>query len=303
MVMSGYSQTQSQAAVPAMPEGAPVLRHRISWGAIIAGALVAIAIGTALNVLGFAIGIANVDAQAHDTPDASTFGIVGSIWLLVSNLLGLALGGYTAARLSGTSDNADATLHGASVWALAFLISAVLLGNVVAGTASTTASALSSVVGGVAQGAGHVAQAAAPSVNGEELVDRARIALSGPTDPARMTPEQRGAEIGSLVGKRAANGDLSGDDRTRLNRLVAAEAGISEQEAATRVQGYEADAKRTADEAARKAREAADAAAKAASIASFWVFAALVLGAIAAIIGARTGTRDLVYLAGRRTAV
>jgi hypothetical protein len=35
-------------------------------------------------------------------------------------------------------------------------------------------------------------------------------------------------------------------------------------------------------------------------MAAYWAFAALVLGAGAAIIGARTGTRDMVYLAGRR---
>lgn len=300
--MSGYAQSQNQASSVAMPEGAPVLRHRISWGAILAGALIAIAVGAALNLLGFAIGVTNVDAQAQDTPSATTYGIVGSIWMLVSNLLGLALGGYAAARLSGTSDSGDATLHGAAVWAAAYLVSAVLLGSVVSGAASTATSALSHVVGGIGQAAGGAAQAVAPSVNPEELADRARIALSGPADPARMTTEQRGAEIGSLVAKRAANGDLTGDDRTRLNRLVAAEAGITEQEAAARVQAYEADARRVAQEAERRAREAADAAAKAASIAAFWVFAALVLGALAAIIGARTGTRDLIHLASRRTA-
>ena len=298
--MSGYAQSQNQASSLALPEGAPVLRHRISWGAILAGALIAIAIGAALNLLGFAIGVTNVDAQAHDTPSASTYGIVGSIWMLVSNLLGLALGGYAAARLSGTSDSADATLHGAAVWAAAYLVSAVLLGSVVSGAASTATSALPHVVGGIGQAAGSAAQAVAPQVNPEEMVDRARLALSGPADPARMTTEQRGAEIGALVGKRAANGDLTGDDRTRLNRLVAAEAGITEQEAAARVQAYEADARRVAQEAERRAREAADATAKAASIAAFWVFAALALGALASIIGARTGTRDLVHLASRR---
>ncbi|WP_458093496.1 hypothetical protein [Roseomonas sp. WA12] len=305
--MSGYAQSQNQTTSLATPEGAPVLRHRMSWSAIIAGAVIAIAIGTALNVLGFAIGVTMVDAQGRDTPSAGSFGIAGSIWLLVSNLLGLAIGGYTAARLSGTSDTSDATLHGGAVWATAYLVSAVLLGSLASGAASTATTALSSAIGGIAQGAGQAvsgaAQAVAPSVNPEELADRARIALSGPSDPARMTTEQRSAEIGSLVAKRAANGDLSGDDRTRLNRLVAAEAGITEQEAGARVQAYEADARRVAEEAERRAREAADAAAKAASIAAFWVFAALVLGALAAIIGARTGTRDLVHLNARRSAV
>lgn len=300
--MSASSQASYQSTQPIVPEGGPVLRHRISWGAILAGALVAIVIGTTLNILGAGIGLTTVDAQAHDSPAASTMGIAGAVWLLFANLLGLAIGGYVAARLSGTSDRGDATLHGAAVWATAYLVSAVLLGSLVSGAANTAGSALSGVMGTVTSGAGQAVRAAAPQVDPSQLAERARAALSGPTDPARMTPEQRGTEITQLIGKRIAGNDLSGDDRTRLNRLVAAEAGISEQDAATRVQSYEAEAQRTAQEAERRAREAADASAKAASITAFSLFAALVLGAIAAIIGARTGTRDMVYLASRRTA-
>jgi len=299
--MSASSQSQYQPSQPVVPEGAPVLRHRISWGAILAGALVAIVIGTALNILGAGIGLTTVDAQAHDSPAASTMGIASAVWLLFANLLGLAIGGYVAARLSGTSDRSDATLHGAAVWATAYLVSAVLLGSLASGAANTAGSALSGVMGTISSGAGQVVRSAAPQVDPTQLAERARAALSGPSDPARMTTEQRGAEITQLVGKRIAGGELSGDDRTRLNRLVAAEAGISEQDAATRVQAYEAEAQRTAQEAERRAREAADASAKAASITAFSIFAALLLGAIAAIIGARTGTRDMVYLASRRT--
>ncbi|WP_232480019.1 hypothetical protein [Roseomonas sp. KE2513] len=301
--MSATNQSQYQTSQPVVPEGAPVLRHRISWGAILAGALVAIVIGTALNILGAGIGLTTVDAQAHDSPAASTMGIASAVWLLFANLLGLAIGGYVAARLSGTSDRSDATLHGAAVWATAYLVSAVLIGSLVSGAANTAGSALSGVMGTVTSGAGQVVRSAAPQVDPGQLAERARAALSGPADPARMTTEQRGAEITQLIGKRIAGGDLSGDDRTRLNRLVAAEAGISEQDAATRVQAYEAEAQRTAQEAERRAREAADASAKAASITAFSLFAALALGAIAAVIGARTGTRDMVYLASRRNVV
>lgn len=300
--MSATSQSQYQTAQPVVPEGGPVLRHRVSWGAILAGALVAIVIGTTLNILGAGIGFTTVDAQAHDSPMASTMGIAGAIWLLVANLLGLAIGGYVAARLSGTADRGDATLHGAAVWATSYLVSAMLLGSLVSGAANTAGSALSGVMGTLSSGAGQVVRSAAPQVDPGQIVERARVALSGPADPARMTPEQRGAELTELLGKRITGGELSGDDRTRLNRLVAAEAGISEQDAAGRVQAYEAQAQQVAQEAERRARAAADASAKAASVTAFSLFAALLLGAIAAIIGARTGTRDMVYLASRRTA-
>src|SRR5918998_138971 len=79
-----------------------------------------------------------VDATARDTPSASTFGIGAGIWLLVSNLVGLAAGGYAAARLSGTSDGTDATLHGLGVWAVAFLVSAGVGGHGLRGGPSPT---------------------------------------------------------------------------------------------------------------------------------------------------------------------
>ena len=99
-----------------------------------------------LNALGAGIGANTVDATARDTPSASSFGIGAAIWLLISNLIGLGVGGYVAARLSGTSDNTDGTLHGLAVWGTSFLISAVLLGNLVSGIASTAASGASSVI-------------------------------------------------------------------------------------------------------------------------------------------------------------
>lgn len=295
--------TTPGAAMVAAPEGAPALPPRVSWGAIIAGALVAVAVGAMLNVLGLAVGATAVDATARGTPSASSFGIGAGIWLLVSNLIGLAAGGYTAARLSGTSDGTDSTLHALGVWALTFLVSAALLGNVIAGTASTAFGAASSIAGGAARGAGSAMSSVTDQVNPQAVIDRARSALTGPSDPSRMSTEQRGVEISGIIGRRIANGALSDNDRQRLNTLVAAEAGIPPQEAAQRVQAYEAEAQRTAREAEERARQVADTAASGTAKAAFWVFAALLLGAIAAIIGARSGTRELFLVGGARRKV
>jgi hypothetical protein len=278
----------------AAPEGAPALPPRVSWGAIMAGAVIAVMIGLMLNILGAAVGVTAVDAVEGDTPDASTFGIGAAIWLLVANLIGLGVGGYAAARLSGNADKTDAALHGVGVWAIGFLLSAVLLGNLAAGAASSAFNAASSLLGGVAQTAGSAVSGIANQANPQALLDRARAGLSGPSDPARMSTEQRGAEITSILGSGVANGALSDAERQRLAALVAAETGIPQQEAAQRVQAYEAQAQRTAREAAERAKRAADAAATGASTAAFAVFAALLLGAVAAIVGARAGARNLV---------
>ncbi|WP_338664121.1 hypothetical protein VQH23_02925 [Pararoseomonas sp. SCSIO 73927] len=294
------------AAIPAAATPFP----RVSWGAVLAGAIVALAIGLMLNVLGAAVGATLVDATARDTPDASSFGIGAGIWLLVSNLIGLGVGGYTAARLSGTASNTDATLHGMAMWAASFLISAVLLGNLVAGVASTAANGVTGAIGGIASGIGSVASAAGEQVANrtstdaaqsaaQRIVERAQNALAGAgSAPATMTSDQRKAEIATLVGRWVTGGNLAGGDRDRLNALVAAEYNLSPQEAQQRVTQAEQQARQSLQEAEQRARQAADVAAKGASVASFSIFLTMLLGLGVAVFGARRGTRDHLALRG-----
>ncbi|MGX9964249.1 hypothetical protein ACVFYP_13045 [Roseomonas sp. F4] len=271
---------------------------RVSWGAILAGGLVAVAVGAMFNILGVAIGASTIDPLvAGETPGAGSFGVAGAVWLLVANLLGLACGGYVAARLSGTADDTDGVLHGLSVWAVAFLISAVLLGNVVSGAARG--------VGGLMQGATEAVSSAAiqavPEVSdADALVDRLQASLQGGGDPAALTEDQRRTEIARLIGERARQGSFTPATRDRLSALAAAEFEITPAEATQRITALEAEATRLTQVAEQRAREAADAAARAASIGAFWLFATLLLGAAASVIGARIGTRKTMLLAARR---
>jgi len=285
------------------PEGAPKLAARVSWGAVFAGALVAVAIGLMLNTLGAGVFASMVDTTQRATPGGATMGVGAAVWLLVSNLIGLAVGGYAAARLSGNADETDTTLHGMAVWATSFLISAVLVGNVVAGIGATAASSASQVASGVARGAAAavpgVAQAAdsgTAQAPGQDIVDRVQAALASGGDPAAMSSDARKAEIATLAARRVTDGSLAQQDRERLNALVAAEYGLSPEQAAQRVQQAEQQATQAAQRAEEQARQAADVAATGAATAAFAVFGTMLLGAVAAVLGARRGTRDLVVI-------
>jgi hypothetical protein len=293
----------------AVPEGAPALPPRISWGAVIAGGVVAVAIGALLNLLGLAVGATTIDpATPGDSPSASLLAKAGGLWLLLANLIGLGIGGWVAARLSGTSDDTDGVLHGLSVWAIGFLLSAVLVGNALTGVASTAVQGATNVVGGAMQGAGQAvgqaAQALAPqaadaarSLDPNALVQRLQQGLQTGGDPGAMTPDQRRAEIAQIVGARVRQGGFLGDQRDRLARLVAAEAGIPPEEASNRIGQLETQARDAMNEAEQRARQAAETAADAAATGAYWLFAALLLGAAAAVLGARLGTRREVALA------
>jgi hypothetical protein len=296
----------SESGIPATstPAGAPSLPPRVSWGAIFAGGVVAVTVGVMLAILGVAVGASTVDATARETPGAATFSMAAGGWLLISNLIGLAVGGYVAARLSGTADKTDSSLHGLAVWGIGYLLSAVLLGNIIAGTTATAVQGASSLLGGLAQGAGQAASAAAgpiaDQINPQQLVERAQTALSGGGDPAEMTSDQRNAEIARLMAQDiATEGPMPQAERSRLVQLVSVEYEIPPEDAERRLQEAETQVRQTTQQAEQRAREAADAAATGAAVASYWIFAALLLGAVAAVIGARAGTRALAYSSSR----
>jgi len=287
-------------------QGAPRLPTRISWGAVFAGAAIAVVVGAGLNILGAAVGANMVDATARDTPSASSFGIGAGIWMLVSHLIGLCFGAYVAARLSGTADRTDGILHGLAMWATAILLAGFVLGSTATGLLSSATSGLSSVLGSTAQGIGNLAGAATGEAAdrtdtgtlqsvAQSAVERARNALTASNaDPAAMSSDQRKAEIGRLIGERVSGGELSQQDRDRLAALVAAEAGMTQDEARARIQQVEQQAQQTLQRTEEQARQAADTAATATATAAYWTFALLVLGAIAAVIGARAGTRAVI---------
>ena len=70
----------------------------ISWGAVIAGVVVAVALGALLNMLGLAIGATAANPWMMDSGDAKALTLGGGLWLAFSSAVALQVGGYIAAR-------------------------------------------------------------------------------------------------------------------------------------------------------------------------------------------------------------
>src|SRR5271156_6570770 len=102
-------------------------RSRISWGAVLAGAAVAVAASLILDLLGAALGACSIS----DLQDASARG--AGFWTIISLALSMALGGYVASRLSGTHSHLDGELHGITMWAVAVLLSALAFAHLFGG--------------------------------------------------------------------------------------------------------------------------------------------------------------------------
>jgi hypothetical protein len=287
------SYTSNAPAADAV-QRTPALRSGISWGAVLAGGILAVAVAVTLNILGAGFAAMAVDAVGRDTPDAATMSLGAVSWMVIVYTLALFVGGYTAARLSGTFSDTDGVLHGLSVWAVVLIVTALIMGNAVMGVASGVAQLTGRIAGGAATIVSSAAERIAPTSSPEAMLERVQRTLRGTgLPPGQMTTEERGAEIASILGQRVQADAFTPQDRERLNALVAAEFGITQEDAAQRVQQAEAEARQMLDQAEARAREAADAAAQAAYLAAFSVFGTLMLGALGAVIGAGRGTRDM----------
>ena len=103
------------ASSPASPEDMVAVRSRISWGAITAGAVLALSLYFALTLLGGAIGL-SIGGKAS----AETLEIGAAVWAIVSTVLCLFVGGYLASQLTVGENKQEAAAYGLLVWALVF---------------------------------------------------------------------------------------------------------------------------------------------------------------------------------------
>lgn len=289
--------TEAAVAVRESPVSA------VSWAAIIAGAVAMGAIALILLALGAGLGFASISPWSGAGASATTFKVATGIWLIVVQWLSAAFGGYLTGRLrtKWVAVPADEiyfrdTAHGFLAWALAAVV-----------TVAALASATSALVGGAAHvagaAAGETVQGAAGSVasSGSAALDPTGYlvdSLFRTNHPAANTdPQAVRAETLRIIAHGVSSGAVSNEDRTYLADLVAARTGLSQPEAAQRVDQVVAQAKA----AEIKARYAADQVRKAAAALSFFTAFSMLVGAfIAAVAAVVAGHRRDEVLALRR---
>jgi hypothetical protein len=257
-------------------------RSRISWGAVLAGAIVAVATSILLSLLGAAFGAGMFSPLNTSSTELAQYGTGAAIWEIINLALSMAFGGYVASRLSGTHSHLDGELHGLTMWGVAVLFGAVLLAHALSGLLGIVGQSASSVVSRAVGDAG--------TISGATGVNSLVQSLSNSGDPTTMNHDQIGAEIASLVNNSRLSG-LSDSDRNRLVALVGAQYGVTNEEAARRVARLENDIKTSQAQVEQRANVAADEAARATATAARGLFPALVLGLLGALVGSWIGTR------------
>ncbi|MFO8147635.1 MAG: hypothetical protein R6U03_09625 [Gillisia sp.] len=189
--------------------------RRNSWGAIFAGALTALAVAFLLNLLGLGIGLSSINPLTESDP-LSGLGIGTIIWLGLSNLAALFLGGMVAGRMSGFSSKADGGIHGFLAWALYAVVTFYFLTSTIGFIMSGLGNAVSGIFGSdssqqitvqvdkAEQQSQEKATLALDEVKREVLqiistAERYDVLPEGATEETRETISQTGSQVKGLV--------------------------------------------------------------------------------------------------------
>ena len=268
-------------SVPSLVAGNESPTSAVSWAAIFAGTLAAVASAVVLTSLGAGLGLTTVSAWPNAGAAATSFTIGAGIGLIVVQWLSSALGGFVTGRLRTKWTGLHThevffrdTAHGFLSWALATIVGTLLL-------AAAASSVVSGGVRAAATTAGGAVQAVTSSISGYAVDGLFR---SDPVD-ASTTTQDAAAQATHILANGIRTGDVSAADRTYLAQLVAAKTGISQADAEKRVDDTIASAK----EAEVKARQAADAARKATATFAIFTALSLMIGAFVASAAAAYG--------------
>jgi hypothetical protein len=300
-------------SVVSAPSVSSTPRMHMSGLSIVAGWLVALGMAWLFYLLGLAVGFSAFDVS-DTTATAKGVGIGTTIWVVLTWVVSLFLGGMFASWMDGRPDQTIGTLHGVAVWGLAMSATALLAAagasNILQGGASllqgtaTAGSIAAQRDGGPTRSdtpIGHATGLLAAQINravaqGEGPTNRASVSpISSSTvaTPSTSSPSSSAAAAsgsdGRSPGSRSLNAETSSavaSDLLRGNaddakaRLIA-DTGIQPAEADSVMQGlsaqvekYKAQLKQTAEEVRRY------------TAAAIW---AVFLGSLLALIAAALG--------------
>jgi hypothetical protein len=285
----------------ALSTGGDVLSYppaRISWGAILAGAVAALGVWLMLYALGLALGLSSLDPNDPNTLKSS--GAFTGIWSLITPLVALFVGGMVAGRGAGIVTKLGGAIHGLVVWGLTALAGGWLLMNLVttlvggvAAVGRTAVQAGTGVAVGAAQNTDQVGKVAESfGLDIDDALRPINQRLQAEGKPTIKVEELRAAandvvqqgwrqgriDRALLINSIAKNTALSRSDADQMAGRIETQFNAARANVGDRLSGA-AQSMRTG------ALQAAETTGKA-----FWgIFGALLLGLISSIVGATAG--------------
>jgi hypothetical protein len=259
----------------------------VAWPAILGGAFAAIALAVLLFTLGAGLGLASTSPWPNAGASVTTFTATAAIWLIVTHWLASGLGGYLTGRLRTKWAPLHThevffrdTANGFLMWAVATVIGAVVVTSV----ASFVVSGSAAIVAKAASGAPPLAAQADNAMPGPSAYLIDSLFRTDRPNPGGSATDIK-AESSQILISGLRAGDVPAPDKTYLAQLVSARTGLSQEDAAKRVDAVIADAKT----AQAKAGQAADIARKVGATISIYTALAMLIGAFIACSAAALG--------------
>jgi len=91
------------------------VKSRVSWAAIAAGAMIALAVYFLLTLLGVAVGLEMANRRTN-----YDIGIGAALWAIATLLFSMFAGGWATSRLAVGESRLEATLYGVILWGVLF---------------------------------------------------------------------------------------------------------------------------------------------------------------------------------------
>jgi hypothetical protein len=246
----------------------------VSWAAVVGGAFVAAALSLILLSLGTGLGFSAVSPWSNNGASASAIGSGAIVWLILTQILASALGGYLGGRLrtKWTGVHTDEvyfrdTAHGLLVWAVGIVITAGFLASAAASFAG-----IQKIV-------------AVTDSTQESSIDPAAYfvdtLLRGNGSAVEKADATERAEVSRIFAHDLHQGALPSGDQSYLAQLVSARTGLNPSDAEKRV-----------TEVFGQAQGSADRIRKAIAHLSLWLFVALLSGAFCASYAGTIGGKQ-----------
>jgi hypothetical protein len=257
---------------PVISRPADVNSSGVSWGAVIGGAFVAAALSLILLALGAGFGLSTVSPWSNVGATAGEIGAAAIIWLILTEAISSAMGGYLAGRLRTRwraihTDEVHFrdTANGFLAWAVAVVVTVAFLAS----------GAVAMVGGGSGAVPGDIAAAGNPAEG--YFVDR----LFRSTHPLTAENDAMLRSEAARIFEAAVEQPAGNQDSAYLAQIISAKTGLTL-----------ADSEQRVSDTVAAARQAADDARKATAHALLWIFIALLVGAFCASFAATIGGRQ-----------
>jgi hypothetical protein len=243
----------------------------VEWSAVLAGAVLAAALSFVLLTFGAAIGLSATSPWPNSGLPTRLVASLAVFWTMAQQIGAIMVGGYVAGRMrtrwheSGHEAEFRDGLHGALVWAIGVLISALLVFTTV-GAAARTGADVAGRAAGSAVGSANPLDTALDAILRPTSTTQAAAPTASPQRANTANTDETRAEMARILAGSITSGTIAPEKRTQLAQLLTQRTGISQQEAERRV-----------DEAVNAARAAADKARHAAILTGFVTAASLLV--------------------------